>query len=178
MMRELKQRGLDRSVYLWSDDNLSNDYFWRFLTPDDINLVSGYANYGKVCCFKGFNRESFAFNTAATPDLFDQQTALFARYVELGIDVYGYATFTTPHEHRIAEDMGTFVDRLQSIRPNLPLRVVPLEVQVFAPVPGRMTDQHQRALEIQWSAIRSWNYELERRFSADLRRTPVYAIPL
>src|SRR2546425_8960106 len=27
MMAELRTRGLDRKVYLWSDDNLSNDYF-------------------------------------------------------------------------------------------------------------------------------------------------------
>src|SRR5690606_36319878 len=26
MMRELTDRGLEREVYLWSDDNLSNDY--------------------------------------------------------------------------------------------------------------------------------------------------------
>ena len=32
MMCELRARGLERKVYVWSDDNLSNDYFWRFLS--------------------------------------------------------------------------------------------------------------------------------------------------
>ena len=40
MMRELKARGLDGEVYLWSDDNLSNDYFWRFLSDADRELVA------------------------------------------------------------------------------------------------------------------------------------------
>jgi len=178
MMREMKRRGLDQSVYLWSDDNLSNDYFWRFLTAEDIALVRGYANYGKVCCFKGFNRESFAFNTAAAPELFDQQFALFRRYIELGIDLYAYATFTAPRETEIEAEMRSFVDQLQAISPNLPLRVVPLDVRAFAPVHERMGVDHHRSLKIQTNAIRCWNMELEHRFSTDLRQQPIYAIPL
>jgi uncharacterized Fe-S cluster-containing radical SAM superfamily protein len=178
MMRELQHRGLDQKVYLWSDDNLSNDYFWRFLTAEDISLVRGYVNYGKVCCFKGFNAESFAFNTAAAPELFEQQFALFRRYVELEIDLYAYATFTAPHDKEIESEMRRFVDRLQAISPKLPLRVVPLEVRAFAPVHERMGADHHRSLEVQWSAIRCWNAELELRFSTELRREPIYAIPL
>ena len=34
MMAELRSRELDGSIYLWSDDNLSNDYFWQFLSAD------------------------------------------------------------------------------------------------------------------------------------------------
>ena len=59
MMSELKTRHLESEVYLWSDDNLSNDYFWRFLSEEERELVSTYRHYGKVCCFKGFNAESF-----------------------------------------------------------------------------------------------------------------------
>jgi uncharacterized Fe-S cluster-containing radical SAM superfamily protein len=178
MMRELQRRGLDQSVYLWSDDNLSNDYFWRFLTAEDIALVRSYSNYGKVCCFKGFNAESFAFNTAAAPELFDQQFALFRRYVELGIDLYAYATFTASRDTEMEAEMRKFVDQLQDVSPNLPLRVVPLEVRAFAPVHDRMRPEHHRAIEVQWSAIECWKAELERRFSAELRQQPIYAIPL
>lgn len=178
MMRELKRRGLDHSVYLWSDDNLSNDYFWRFLTDEDITLIRGYVNYGKVCCFKGFNAESFAFNTAAAPELFDQQFALFRRYVQLGLDLYAYATFTAPRDTGIKSEMRNFVDRLQAISPNLPLRVVPLEVRAFAPVHERMKEAHHRSIEVQWNAIRCWNAELERRFPIDLRQQPIYEVSL
>jgi len=178
MMRELKRRGLDRSVFLWSDDNLSNDYFWRFLTEEDIALVRGYLNYGKVCCFKGFDAESFAFNTAAAPELFEQQFALFRRYVELGIDLYAYATFTAPRDTEIEAEIRNFVDRLQTISPNLPLRVLPLEVRAFAPVHERMKEDHHRSIEVQWSAIRCWNAELARRFPIDLRQQPIYEVSL
>jgi len=43
-MHELRQRGLDHSVYLWSDDNLSNDYFWRFavLSGWKLRKVDGF----------------------------------------------------------------------------------------------------------------------------------------
>ncbi len=178
MMRELKRKGLDRKVYLWSDDNLSNDYFWRFIGEEDKALMRGYVNYGKVCCFKGFNAESFAFNTAAAPELFEQQFTLFQRYVDFGIDLYAYATFTSPNGASIEAEMRAFVDRLQAISPNLPLRVVPLEIQAFSPVHARMKQEHVRSIEIQWDAIRCWNAELERRFAAELRQRPVYEIPL
>jgi uncharacterized Fe-S cluster-containing radical SAM superfamily protein len=178
MMRELENRGLAGSTYLWSDDNLSNDYFWQFLTPADITLIRNYVNYGKVCCFKGFSSESFAFNTAASPDLFDQQFALFRRYLELGIDLYAYATFTAPKDSGIENEMSIFVDRLQAVSPNLPLRIVPLEIRAFSPVHQRMAGDHRRSLEIQWTAIHCWNAELDRRFSNTLRQEPIYAIPL
>jgi hypothetical protein len=39
MMRSLSVRGLDQSTYLWSDDNLSTDYTWRFLKDADIKTI-------------------------------------------------------------------------------------------------------------------------------------------
>src|SRR5688572_18884496 len=83
-----KNLSLEEKIYLWSDDNLSNDYFWQFLMPEDIELIGTYRNYGKVCCFKGFDSASFSFNTKAAPELFDQQFRLFKRYLGLGIDIY------------------------------------------------------------------------------------------
>jgi uncharacterized Fe-S cluster-containing radical SAM superfamily protein len=170
MMKELQDRNLAESIYLWSDDNLSNDYFWRYLSPQDISLITRYRNYGKVCCFKGFNASSFAFNTAAEQDLFAQQLSLFRGYVELGIDVYAYATFTTPDASNMQDDMSRFVDNLQAIRVNLPLRVVPHEIQAFAPMQGRVRDEQERALQNQWSAIECWKSELDHRFNNIQRR--------
>ena len=165
MMRELTNRGLAKHVYLWSDDNLSNDYFWRYLTDSDRRLISRYRNYGKVCCFKGFDRQSFAFNTKASPELFERQIELFQRYVELGIDVYGYATFTSPQSPR-SDSMSRFMDALQVIHPELPLRVIPLEVRQFAPFEDRTLDQsHRDAMSHQNIAINFWQEELIKRFS-------------
>ena len=57
MIREIQTRGLENDVYLWSDDNLSTDYFWRYLRDDDIELLRDAKNYGRVACFKGFDEE-------------------------------------------------------------------------------------------------------------------------
>jgi len=178
MMKELQHRDLAESTYLWSDDNLSNDYFWRYLCAEDISLIRGYRNYGKVCCFKGFNAVSFSFNTAAEPDLFAQQLSLFRRYVELGIDLYAYATFTTPDASNIQADMSRFIDDLQSISLNLPLRVIPLEIQSFAAMQNRVGDEQKRAMQNQWSAIECWKLELNRRFKESERKQRICDVPL
>src|SRR6266581_5747121 len=115
MMNELRNRGLDENTYLWSDDNLSNDYFWRFLSDKESELVATYKNYGKVCCFKGFDEESFAFNTAAEPELFDKQFDVMKRLMSTGIDLYSYVTITTPSTTDLSDHLRRFVDRLQKL---------------------------------------------------------------
>lgn len=178
MMEELRHRRLDKEVYLWSDDNLSNDYFWRFLSDSDRELVATYPNYGRTCCFKGFDDISFSFNTSAPPELFAQQFALFRRILALGVDAYAYATFTTPKSHDIGDSMKRFLDRLQELDVNLPLRTIPLEIQPFTPVEPRLNAPRRDALENQWTAIEGWHRELEDRFSATLRSTNIADIPL
>jgi uncharacterized Fe-S cluster-containing radical SAM superfamily protein len=178
MMRALTARDLASRVYLWSDDNLSNDYFWRYLSDDDISLVADYPNYGKVACFKGFDPTSFAFNTKAAPELFDQQFDLFTRHADLGLDCYAYATFTTPIATAVNDAMARFVDRIQAIAEYLPLRTVPLEIAVYSPMHARLGPTHHLALEHQWRAIEAWHTELDRRFTASQRATPITKIPL
>lgn len=178
MMQELVSKGVDNQIYLWSDDNLSNDYFWRFLTDEQIDLIAGYENYGRVCCFKGFDDESFQFNTSAEASLFENQFALFRRLADIGIDIYAYVTLTTPGERDINERVKRFVDRLQGIRENLPLRTVPLEVKVFTPVIGRVQEVHEQAMRNQQHAVFAWNNELEKRFSSQLRSLAICDVPI
>jgi uncharacterized Fe-S cluster-containing radical SAM superfamily protein len=177
-MRALRDRGLEGSVYLWSDDNLSNDYFWRYLGDTDRELIRTFRGYGRVGCFKGFDAESFAFNTAAEPELFGRQFDLFGRLVASGVDVYAYVTLTTPSGDGIAGRIARFVDRLQRVSPLLPLRVVPLEVQVFTPVGSRLSPVRREALVHQRLAVESWNRELEDRFPAAVRGLPITDITL
>jgi uncharacterized Fe-S cluster-containing radical SAM superfamily protein len=178
MMRELQIRGLDRRIYLWSDDNLSNDYFWRYLTAQDHDLIANYPNYGKVGCFKGFDAASFAFNTKADASLFDRQFELMERMLTLGIDQYAYATFTTPDDTDIRSKMARFVDRLQSLDEYLPLRTIPLEIQVFTPVAKRNITDLGAILLNQQRAIESWQEEMQDRFSEDERKQPITGVPL
>ena len=178
MMAELKARGLEKHVYLWSDDNLSSDFFWRYLSDEDRELIASYPSYGRVCCFKGFNAESFSFNTRAEPELFDQQFTLMARLLKLGIDLYAYVTLPTPLCNNIGDDMARFVDRLQALDKNLPLRTVPLEIQVYTPVAPRITRDHQEAMQYQYLAIEAWQKELESRFTARERQANIADVPL
>ena len=178
MIQEIQSRGLEREIYLWSDDNLSTDYFWRSLSIPEIDLVRGAKNYGRVCCFKGFDEGSFSFNTLADGALFSQQFDLFRRFVDLGIDVYAYVTLTSPTAERIVDRMRSFVDKLQTVHENLPLRTVPLEIQMFGPVLPRAGDEQREALKNQEIAIEAWSREIEDRYSLDERALPITHISL
>jgi uncharacterized Fe-S cluster-containing radical SAM superfamily protein len=178
MMDVVRARGLEREIYLWSDDNLSNDYFWRFLSDEQREVIAGYSNYGRVCCFKGFNAESFAFNTLAEPTLFNRQFELMGRLLTAGIDLYAYVTITTPSAEGITEDVGRFMDRLQALDENLPLRTIPLEVEIFTPVQKRLDEVKRQALKNQWTAVEAWQKELECRFSSSDRARNVADVPL
>jgi len=178
MMDSLEAAGLSRAVYLWSDDNLSNDYFWRHLSPAQIQRVASYPMYGRVCCFKGYNDRSFAFNTSAEAVLFDRQFDLMSRLMRLGIDIYAYATFTTPDTRNVHDDVERFVDRLQSIDPLLPLRLVPLKIAAFTPVTARLDDARRQSLDLQQEVVEEWRRVLEERFPAELRGCRICDVPL
>jgi uncharacterized Fe-S cluster-containing radical SAM superfamily protein len=178
MMEELRSRGLHEQIYLWSDDNLSNDFFWRYLTPEQIRLIAEYPRYARVCCFKGFDDESFAFNTAADPSLFQTQFQLIERLLNLGIDLYAYVTLTVPTRENIRDGMRRFVDKLQNVDEFLPLRTVPLQVRVFTPVQGRMDPAKEHAIEYQNDAVQIWIDEIESRFSVSERNRLICDIPL
>lgn len=177
MMEALQARGVSDSVYLWSDDNLSNDYFHRFLTGEQIRLISTYRNYGRVCCFKGYDSSSFAFNTRADKSLFARQFTLFSQLLAVDIDLYAYATFTSPTADELPSAMRIFVDRLQEIHPLTPLRVIPLRIETFGVVQPRVRSIHETALAVQEEAIIAWNEELRVRFSEAELSSPIVDLP-
>ncbi|MDL2409174.1 radical SAM protein [Rhizobium calliandrae] len=180
MMRALKDRGLDQSTYLWTDDNLSTTYLFDKLTTDDLALLRSYRNYGRVCCFKGFDPYSFAFNTKAAESDFANQFAIMRRLLDLGLDLYGYVTLTSPRGQGVAAGVRSLVDRLQELDPHLPLRTIPLEIRVFSPVGARLAanDERQISLAVQQDAIAAWNEEIEKRFNVEMRALPIASVPL
>lgn len=185
MMESLRARALDQSVFLWSDDNLSNDYFWRYLSEAQRELVATYPKYGRVACFKGYDEGSFAFNTLADPALFARQFELFARLLSTGMDLYAYVTLTSPDDAGTDDAVARFVDRLQAIHENLPLRTIPLKVGVWGVVKKRLqnfpelhrNDCH-RATTNQQRAADAWMRELDARFSSELRAMPITDISI
>lgn len=127
--------------------------------------------YSRVCCFKGFDQESFAFNTRADPALFERQFEYFRRLLDTGMDLYGYVTLTGPRVDSVHDGVQRLVDRLQSIDERLPLRTIPLEIRVFTPVERRLDDTMRGALDVQWHAVEEWQNALDARFAqTDLER--------
>jgi uncharacterized Fe-S cluster-containing radical SAM superfamily protein len=176
MMDALQARGLEQQVYLWSDDNLSNEYLWQCLTAEELRRLASYPTYGRVGCFKGFDTESFSFNTRAAPDFFAKQFKIMNRLVNTGLDMYGYVTLTSDNAQHIELKVADFVTRLQEeVHPLFPLRTVPLPILEFTPTRSRMGEEHYRALIIQQEAVAAWNSQLEQRFSAQLRSAPIYS---
>ena len=178
VVRALRDRGLESEVYVWVDDNLSNDYFWTKLTEAEQAEVRSYPAFGRVGCFKGYDAASFAFNTGAASELFDRQFPLMARHIVDGDDCYGYVTFTAPTGADPADPVARFVDRLQAVHELLPLRVVPLEVEVWGPVEGRMRDRHHLALRHQHDVVDAWTRELDDRFPAEKRALSIDEVPM
>ena len=178
ILQEVRSRNLENQIYVWSDDNLSTDYFWKYLTNEDIDILREATNYGRVGCFKGFDEETFSFNTHADGSLFYRQFDLFRRFLELGIDLYAYVTLTSPTDENISERIPRFVDRLQSLHPNLPLRTIPLEIQIFTPVRSRLRTVTNSALEFQKTAVEAWNRQIEKRYSISERALPITEVSL
>lgn len=84
----------------------------------------------------------------------------------------------TPSASGIMEDMQRFVDRLQALDKNLPLRTVPLEIQVFSPVQRRMNSLTREALRHQYVAIEAWKHVLESRYSCTEREQNIADVRL
>jgi uncharacterized Fe-S cluster-containing radical SAM superfamily protein len=173
MMEAINKKGLNNEIFLWSDDNLSNDYFWRHLNSRHLDVIRTYKNYSRVCCFKGIDETSFHINTKADPNLFYNQVQLFERLFSLGIDLYGYITLNAPTNTDFKKSISKLMDKLQSIHEYLPLRIVPLQIFEFLPMTSRMGEIEKDALRGQYQAIEVWEKELDNRFSSNVRKIPI-----
>jgi uncharacterized Fe-S cluster-containing radical SAM superfamily protein len=178
MMEALEAAGLAPTTFLWTDDNLSTEYLFDELSKEQLARLTGYRNYGRVCCFKGFDAASFEFNTQANAVGFDRQFKIMRRLLDLGLDTYGYITLTGPSAHDLSGKISYLFDRLQTLDVNLPLRIVPLEIRSFAPMAQRMKSEHQDSIAVQAQAIVEWNTQIEQRFTAELRALDIASVPL
>ncbi len=95
--------------------------------------------------------------------------------MDADIDLYAYATFTTPNARGLERGMTKFVDDLMALHPNLPLRLVPLRIENYGVVQHRTGPAHDYALEAQEEAITVWNRLVAERFTMDQRQV---AMPL
>ena len=166
-MKALEKNNLVNEVYLWADDTLTTDYYIEYLSNEELEYMASYKNFGKVGCFKGFDNHSFAFNSKLPEYIYEKQFERFERYVDMGLDIYGYVTLTSDNYDGIEEKMGGFMDRLQKIHPILPLRIVPLKIFAFTPTGSRLNNHYNMALKNQNLAIKAWVAELSKRYSKE-----------
>jgi uncharacterized Fe-S cluster-containing radical SAM superfamily protein len=170
---ELDRRG-ESNYFVWSDDNLSTDYFWRYLSAGQIHRLSEDPRYARAVCLKGFDSESFAFNTKAEPSGFDHQFELLHRlHDESQINYFGYVTFTTPNAHDISTKVGIFIDRLRSVSETMPLRTVPLQILDWGPVKQRLDPTRQRAMILQGEVVEAWTARVGEIYGSDADRAIV-----
>jgi len=177
-MKALTAKKLQDKIYLWSDDTLTTDYTFKYLCKQDLNYMKNYRNYGKVCCFKGFDNNSFTFNTHLSTDYFDKQFDYFSQYLELGIDLYGYVTFTTDNLNEINEKISVFIRRLKEIHPLLPLRIVPLKISKFSVLDTRINNQYLNAIKNQIKVYTEWNKQLQNSYTQEQLSAKICDIPL
>jgi hypothetical protein len=95
-----------------------------------------------------------------------------------GLDMYAYVTFTAIPHNNLRSAMARFVDKLQEIHPNLPLRTVPLKIEVFTPTKGRVKQEHETALAFQHDVHAAWIEELSKRYSEAERNIPICDVPM
>lgn len=164
-IEELKREDL----YVWTDDNLSNYYYWKYLSENQRAYISDFYHQGRVCCIKGYDAESFSFNTKAPASYFDRQFDIFEKLLYENVDLYAYVILTSNNVLNIKEKISFFIDRLQFIHHNLPLRTVPLEIIPYTPVLKRRGITYEQAIENQYIIYDSWKEELEKRFTLDER---------
>lgn len=176
--RSLRRRGLAREVLLWCDDNLSSFDIFNRLSQDELQELAAYPGHSRVGCFKGFDEQSFVFNTRAPSTYFSRQFDVMRKFIEAGFDMYAYATFTAPSGHCSRDLMSRFVDRLCAIHPKLPLRTVPLRIKPFTVTRSRMGTSEADSMDEQEVAGTLWTEELERRFARDELQAPYECIEL
>lgn len=179
MMQTLKERGLNEKIFLWSDDNLSNDYLWKYLSNKQIDLMSNYKMYSRVCCFKGIDEKSFSLNTKAEPKLFLKQFYLCQRLLQINLDLYCYITLTANTDTKFDMVVPKLLDIVQNIDEALPLRVLPLRIfNTFTPIVKRMDDGFNDMLQGQYIALAVWKKEMAKRFTAEQLNQPITEIKL
>jgi uncharacterized Fe-S cluster-containing radical SAM superfamily protein len=157
-MDALDRRSVGKSVYLWSDDNLSNDFLLQTENATLLERMEQYGRgYGKVCCLKGFDPISFSFTTGAEQAGFNEQLRILSGYARTKLDIYLYVTLTAVRRAEDASLIRDFVRRLADIRSDLPHRTVPLRIMEYGPMRSRLDAERRAALEYQKTLVQLWS---------------------
>lgn len=170
MIEAIKKNGVGNKIHIRSENNLSNFLLRDKLNKSQIRLLLEYEKYTMVGCFKGFDEDSFSFNTKANKEFFDIQFEVAKYIIDLGIEFLAYVTLTGIEYRNISDKMNCFFDKLQAIHQDLPLRIVPLTIAPFPSWNNKIKPNQNLWTEVQRKAQHSWFEVLEQRFSANMRK--------
>jgi uncharacterized Fe-S cluster-containing radical SAM superfamily protein len=162
-MDAIQVRNLSEFVYLWSDDNLSSNLLMSAEQRPLLRRIEQYAGYGRVCCLKGLDSSSFGFTTGASEDEFELQLRILKSYLATSIDLYGYITLACPPDIDDRGRIRRLMDRLQMMRADFIARLVPLRIEKFSTMAGRLDGYRNEALRHQDELVETWVEELAAR---------------
>lgn len=178
VLRALSSRPECSRVNVRSEDNLTGRLLSEALPSDSLKELIETEFYTRIGCFKGFDEDSFKFNTRSEGRGYERQFVCARDIIDLGIPFFAYATFTGLDLTNIEQKMALFVDNLQRVHHNLPLRVVPLKVTPAAAWSGRELTDHALAESVERAAVDAWVEQICSRYTEAERRVPLSAIAL
>lgn len=116
-------------TYLWIDTNLSATKYLEKMESDLKNIMQK-KNVGVVGCFKGVSKEDLSLLTGAEPKFYDNQFEIAKLFLKWKTDLYIYLPALI-YGSNIEQKVKTFIDRLQELNKNLPLRVEMLVIKKY-----------------------------------------------
>jgi uncharacterized Fe-S cluster-containing radical SAM superfamily protein len=135
---EIEKR--DLKIYIWIDTNLSMTKYLENIESDLKNIMKK-RNVGVVGCFKGFCKEDFSILTGAEPKFYDKQFEAAKLFLDWKTDFYVYLPALIYNDDVEKKAKG-FVQRLQELNKNLPLRV---EMLIIKNYPGAVINIREKA---------------------------------
>ncbi|OIK38745.1 hypothetical protein [Citrobacter portucalensis] len=165
VMRKIENRGLLGELTVWTDDNLSCDFFWSKLNAEQRAYISKFPGHYRTVCIKGFDEKSFSFNSGAPHICFEKQLLILEKLIRENISLEIYITMLdVPRPIVEATDaIDNLIDRLIRISPNLPFRVIPLRISSFGNLFTRATPNRLQSLGLQIERFSLWMERLEKK---------------
>ena len=169
MIEAVEKFGLEDSIYLWVDCNLSTgNFYWKYLSESQREKIRNFKNLGVCVCYKGFDEESFQENTCgATPESFNKAFLMHKKLIDEGLDVYSYLYPVTSSTDNIENRIKSFIHRLQKeVDECAPLRMATPPIKIYGPTKERLNEKNSVALENQWLVMNIIKNELGRKFNS------------
>jgi uncharacterized Fe-S cluster-containing radical SAM superfamily protein len=120
---QIKDRNLDKEIYFWIDTNLSTTKIIKKFERELREMFKA-KNVGIVGCFKGTCEEDFEILTGRNRKFYKNQFECTKFLLDLKADLYLYLSALAYGKDlkEIKEKLSYFIENLEKINENLPLR--------------------------------------------------------